>query len=417
MKRLAILHHKKIKMQEENIIDINGFDYNLLDERIARYGSELRDESKLLIFNNNSINESRFYSIHDYLEPNSCIVTNNSKVIPARIHFKKTTGATIEVFCLEPHLPKDYSLSLNSIQRTQWICMIGNLKKWRGESLSIALNEDIELTATRIAEQGRNSIVEFYWNANISFYEILLMIAELPIPPYLERKTEKYDYERYQTIYSLTAGSVAAPTAGLHFTERVFENIKKKNIEKLSITLHVGAGTFLPVKTQNALEHLMHQEYFSISLETIEKLINSNHISAVGTTTARTLESLYWCGVKLIEKKSNPHYIEQFYAKESHSKCHYKQAYKAVIDQLLSENIKIWNAATSIMIYPGYNFNVIDSLITNFHQPKSTLLMLISAFIGDEWKNVYTYALNNNFRFLSYGDSSLLFKKKVDQTS
>ncbi len=401
-------------------ISIDDYIYPLSNERIAKYPKAKRDESKLLIYDNDGISENIFKNIAEYLPENSLLVTNNTKVIRARLEFFKTTGARIEVFCLEPYNPVDYNLSFASVKQCQWVCLVGNLKKWKNGFLEQTIQIDGKntlLKVERVKIVNGAQIINFFWdNPLLTFSDILENSGNIPIPPYLNRKAETDDLITYQTVYSKHKGSVAAPTAGLHFTKNVFESLKKRNIEKHEITLHVGAGTFKPVIADNIGNHEMHTEHFIITPQTIPPLIKYlGNITVVGTTTVRTLESLYWIGVKNI---NNNKLVEPVY--------HLKQweAYGlpqniSVIDALskVHELVTAWNkgyvnASTAIMIAPNYSFKVIDRLITNFHQPKSTLLLLIAAFVGKSWKDIYNYALNNDFRFLSYGDSCFLSKKK-----
>lgn len=393
-------------------IRIEEFSYELPDSKIAKYPLQERDQSNLLAYNQGDVKKDSFKNLDKYIEPNTSFVFNNTKVIQARLQFFKRTGAKIEIFCLEPIEPSDYVLAFQQTHKVTWKCIVGNLKKWKSGSLSKKIsigNTEIELKAAKLYGEGNAHIIEFSWdNRNFSFSEILENIGETPIPPYLNRDSEEIDKDRYQTIYSKLKGSVAAPTAGLHFTDQIIEKLKEKSVSIEEVTLHVGAGTFKPVKTETIDAHEMHTEHFIITKKTIENLIKSNKIVSVGTTSVRTIESLYWLGVKLIEQDNTEFHITQWEAYKLKNDIDKNESLTAILDYLTNNNLAEIQASTQIMIYPGYSFKMVDVLITNFHQPKSTLLLLIAAFIGDNWKNVYDFALNNDFRFLSYGDSSIL---------
>lgn len=395
---------------------ITEYNYPLPDERIAKYPLAQRDHSKLLVYRDGQVSEDRFYNVGDYIAPHSLLIYNNTRVIRARMEFHKPTGARIEVFCLEPLEPRDYQLSLGSTKGCVWKCMVGNAKKWKGEEPLCGPSLDgknLNWRAYKEAQLGNTYSVRFEWDdENVTFAEILDAAGELPIPPYLNRKTEESDLKTYQTVYSRIKGSVAAPTAGLHFTERVLENLHARGIETDEVTLHVGAGTFLPVKTADANEHTMHTEIIAVPKETIEHIIaNLGKIVAVGTTSMRTLESLYYLGYH----PANPT-VRQFEPYEDvqgdNEHCtkglSTKDALQAIVDYLNETGQETLHAETQIMIKPGYEFHVVDQLITNFHQPQSTLLLLVSAFVGGNWRTIYDYALSHDFRFLSYGDSSIL---------
>jgi len=393
---------------------IDEYDYALPEERIAKYPLPQRDSSKLLIYQNSTITESKFSNIADFLPENALLVYNNTRVIQARLIFQKTTGAHIEVFCLEPLNPADYAQSLGATTECVWKCMVGNLKKWKGETLSKTV-EVVGKTCMINAElqetEGNTHSIRFSWNnADIHFADILEKAGELPIPPYLHRKTEESDLTTYQTVYSKIKGSVAAPTAGLHFTPEVFISLQKKNIETEELTLHVGAGTFQPVKTRDIAEHHMHTEVISVQRSTIENIQkNLGNIIAVGTTSVRTLESLYYLSLLNPQKGDlNTFHVGQWTPYEQHSEVSTYDALQSLLDYLDANNLTTLHAETQIMIKPGYKFRVVNGIITNFHQPKSTLLLLVSAFVDGNWKQIYDYALENDFRFLSYGDSSLL---------
>ena len=404
---------------------IEDYNYSLPDERIAKYPLPQRDQSKLLVYHNGQVAEDSFCHIGNHLSDHSLLIYNNTRVIQARLEFHKqqedgSQGARIEVFCLEPLQPRDYQLSLGAVNGCTWKCMIGNAKKWKSGTLSLpvtlASGQEVTLLADK-GEQTENTFeVHFSWDKEaISFAEILDAVGELPIPPYLNRKTEESDKTTYQTVYSRIKGSVAAPTAGLHFTDNVLDGLRQRGIQTAEVTLHVGAGTFQPVKTADANHHTMHTEIIAVPRDTITTLIdNLGHIVAVGTTSMRTLESLYFLGEQL---HTTPHYstqphtalsVAQFAPYTSEHTLSTHEALQAIVDYLDSTGQDVLHAETQIMITPGYTFRIVDKLITNFHQPKSTLLLLVSAFVGGDWHTIYDYALAHNFRFLSYGDSSIL---------
>lgn len=406
---------------------IETYNYDLSDERIAKYPLAERDSSKLLVYKNGEISESVFSNISEILPDNCLLVCNNTRVIHARIVFHKSTGARIEVFCLEPIGPSDYVLSLSSTTGCEWICLVGNLKKWKEGKLTQPVEmggETVLFSAEKISTEGNTHRIRFSWdNDRVAFSEILESIGELPIPPYLNRDTEESDEETYQTVYSRIEGSVAAPTAGLHFTDAVFASLKKKNIEVEELTLHVGAGTFQPVKTDDVSEHVMHTETIIVPLKTIKHIRKkSGNIIAVGTTSVRTLESLYYVGSSLSLRDfplkgengaQEPVVLkvgqwEPYTLPENPISAN--EALQNIIDYLEENGLDTLHAETQILIKPGFQFRIINGMITNFHQPKSTLLLLVSAFVGDNWKNIYNFALENNFRFLSYGDSSVLME-------
>lgn len=400
-----------MNINPENI-RIEDYSYNLPDNRIAKYPLEQRDQSQLLVYNKGEISKDTFTNIDRYIDSKTTCVFNNTKVIQARLKFFKETGAQIEIFCLEPIEPSDYVLAFQQTEKITWKCIVGNLKKWKDQDLKQIVsirNIEIELTASKIETQGNTQIIEFTWNIpEFTFSEIIENIGATPIPPYLKRESETIDKDRYQTVYSKLKGSVAAPTAGLHFTENVLGNLKKKIIGIEEVTLHVGAGTFTPVKSETIDEHEMHTEHFVVRKENIENLINSEKIVAVGTTSVRTLESLYWLGVKVLTNPDLDLHFSQWEAYKLNTNVSKSDALKALLKYMDNKSIKEFHASTQIMIFPGYSFKMVDYMITNFHQPNSTLLLLIAAFIGDNWRKVYDFALSNNFRFLSYGDSSIL---------
>lgn len=396
-------------------IDIEKYNYSLPEERIAKYPLSERDGSKLLIWKPNyKIQHTQFSHISDYLPENSLLVYNNTKVIHARLFFQKKTGAGIEIFCLSPHQPGDYHLVLSSSKSCMWKCMIGNSKKWKEGILEQYIKIDqnnVLITAERFhSDNSREQIVKFNWNSKHTFAEILESVGKIPIPPYLNRDSETIDNTRYQTVYSALPGSVAAPTAGLHFSDTLIDKIKFKHIRLAELTLHVGAGTFQPVKDQNARNHQMHGERLTIHKQLLEELINhEGQIIATGTTTLRTLESLYWLGIKALNKQDIS-FLAQWEWETMDQVVSMHDSLMALINTMNKQNTNTLSADTEIMIIPGYQFRVVNALITNFHQPKSTLLLLIAAFSGKNWKEIYSYAMRNNFRFLSYGDSSLLIK-------
>lgn len=404
-------------------IFIDDFNYHLPDERIAKYPLEKRDTSKLLVYKNEKISEDKFFNISQYLPENALLVYNNTRVIQARLIFHKSTGAKIEVFCLEPISPSDYALSLSSTKNCVWKCLVGNLKKWKEGKLTreVIWNDKIVLFSAEIISTDENTHrIQFGWDdENLSFSEILMAVGELPIPPYLHRKTEETDKKTYQTVYSKIEGSVAAPTAGLHFTPGVFETLKSKNIETDEVTLHVGAGTFQPVKSKDIADHTMHAETIAVKLETIKHIQQKlGNIVAVGTTSVRTLESLYWIGISPLSLgRTCPDKsggvggeVKQWQPYQPHKNVSAFQSLQNIIDYLEENQLDTLYADTQIMIKPGYEFKVVDAMITNFHQPKSTLLLLVSAFVKGRWKQIYDYAMANDFRFLSYGDSSYIEK-------
>ena len=399
-----------------NISDINikEYNYDLPEQKIAKHPLPKREQSKLLVYNKGEISQYNFYDIHDINKKGELYVFNNTKVIQARLNFKKITGANIEIFCLEPIEPTDYNLMFQSVNSCKWKCIVGNLKKWKEGNIfsSVTINNiDTEITAEKESSIGNSHIIVFSWNnSELTFGEILEEMGQTPIPPYLKRKSEENDKNRYQTVYSEYKGSVAAPTAGLHFTKDVLSSLTENRIDTEYITLHVGAGTFKPIQSDSIFEHEMHTEHFFVTKELIEKLIlKLGHITSVGTTTVRTLESLYFLGVKLeAEPDLKNFHIKQWEVYDLDSTISTKDALLNVLNYMKQNNLKHIEASTQIIIVPGYSFKVISKLITNFHQPKSTLLLLIAAFIGEDWKKVYDFALENDFRFLSYGDSSVL---------
>ena len=396
-------------------IKINDYSYLLQNSKIAKYPLPEREQSNLLVFNNNKINTDLFENLHKYFNKNELLVFNNTKVIKARLHFYKITGAKIEIFCLNPVVPFGYEDIFQTNETCTWKCIVGNLKKWKNKELFIEIKiatEKIILKAEKILQTNNHQIIKFSWNnKNFTFGELIENAGRIPIPPYLNRESEMSDKERYQTVYSKHKGSVAAPTAGLHFSEKILNKLTKKGICTENITLHVGAGTFKPVKSETMKGHTMHSEHFYISYKTIENLIDKiGNITAIGTTSVRTLESIYWIAVKIINKQfdSSKIKIGQWETYKQDQNIEPKKALYFLLKYMKTKDIQILEAETEIIIVPGYKFKIVNKLITNFHQPRSTLLLLISAFVGTAWRDIYDYALNNDFRFLSYGDSSLL---------
>ena len=416
-----------MKTQEIRIEDYN---YSLPDERIAKFPLPKRDESKLLLYRNGEISESIFKHITDYLPQNSLMVFNNTRVIQARLLFQKETGARIEIFCLEPIEPHDYALIFQETRRCSWTCLVGNLKKWKEGTLSKTIfikDQPVVLTADKKKSHGDTHLIEFTWDTETyTFADILDAAGVLPIPPYLHRETEKSDLQTYQTVYSKIKGSVAAPTAGLHFTSEVLADIDARGIGREEVTLHVGAGTFKPVKSDTIEGHEMHTEYICVHRSTIEKLLaHGGACIAVGTTSVRTLESLYYIGVALDgnpdaseEELHVPQWMPYEYAARTRPSgspddgrpeaLTTMQALQNVWDYLNRHELTALHTSTQIIIAPGYEYHIVRMMVTNFHQPQSTLLLLVSAFVHGDWRTIYDYALAHDFRFLSYGDSSLL---------
>ena len=408
MLQIEIMYHPT------NQLTITGYTYHLPDERIAKFPLAGRDQSKLLVYRNGMISTDVFSHFPDYISESDMLVFNNTRVIRARIEMEKETGARIEIFCLEPHHPHDYQLSFTQQHTCEWKCMVGNLKKWKSGILKKRVNvkgSDTVLQAERITGTDQYQVIRFTWNNSMDFGSLLDVCGCTPLPPYLNRKTEEIDETRYQTVYSKHNGSVAAPTAGLHFTPQVLQQLSDKGVKLNEITLHVGAGTFRPIQQNDVAQHEMHVEFFTVQLDVIRDLIaNEGILTAVGTTSLRALESIYWLGVKMLQKNTG---IENFHLDQWEA---YSLPQHVTITQSLSKVCEMLEkyqqntvfASTKIMIVPGYTFRMCRRLITNFHQPKSTLLLLVGAFVGDRWKDIYQYALKYDFRFLSYGDSSLL---------
>lgn len=400
-------------MQTYKQISMDSFDYPLPDERIAKYPKSDREMSKLLLYKKGDIVETKFTNAVEEFAGNELLVFNNTKVIHARLFFRKTTGALIEIFCLEPKRPADYACNFAERESCEWSCLVGNLKKWKSEPLSTTFQvdgEDVTLSAERGETNDRGEVtVKFSWSGNISFAEVLEACGRIPIPPYLNRDSEQSDNLRYQTVYSKFEGSVAAPTAGLHFTERIIAELQDKGVVTDYVTLHVGAGTFKPVKAENIGGHDMHTEHIVVNKSTVENIYRcAGNIVAVGTTSVRTLESLYWMGVKCAGGVEEFNYINQWEPYELPQNVSLKESMEALLEWFNREGCCELKASTTIIIVPGYKYRVVDRLFTNFHQPHSTLLLLVAAAIGDDWKKIYNYALEHDFRFLSYGDSNLI---------
>lgn len=399
-------------------IQITDFNYNLPDERIAKFPLAKRDNSKLLLYRHGEVTEDVFHNIAQYLPKGALMVFNNTKVIQARLHFRKETGALIEVFLLEPYMPADYEQMFQTTGHCSWLCMIGNLKKWKEGTLKRTFyvkGKEVTLVAERKEDVHKSYRVDFSWDASdVSWAELLDAVGELPIPPYLNRETQESDKTTYQTVYSKIKGSVAAPTAGLHFTPEVLADIDRHGIDREELTLHVGAGTFKPVKSEEIQDHEMHTEYICVHRQTLEKLIRHEAKAiAVGTTSVRTLESLYYIGVKLektLDLSEEELHVCQWepYENAVAKPITPLKAIENILAYLDKHGLSALHASTQIIIAPGYEYNIVKMLVTNFHQPQSTLLLLVSAFVHGDWRKIYDYALAHDFRFLSYGDSSLL---------
>lgn len=398
-------------------ININDYTYQLPEEKIARYPLEERDLSKLLVYKNQNITESTFRSIGNYIPDNALFIFNNTRVIRARLHFKKESGAAIEVFCLEPLHPCEVQTAFETRGETTWKCIVGNAKKWKGGPLTKSIETPLGHTVLAIEKgvQLENTYeIIFRWNnPHVTFADIIEQAGVTPIPPYLNRESEEIDTQRYQTVYSSQKGSVAAPTAGLHFTPTILDQLRQQGHKTLELTLHVGAGTFKPVQTEEVSNHVMHTEHFVVEAKALEQMLaHKGPFITVGTTSVRTVESLYWLGVKLIAGESIHNGITQWEAYTLPQNHSLREALQTLLDHMRANQLTYFQSKTAIMIMPGYQFRVVDVLVTNFHQPHSTLLLLIGAFIGEDWHKVYEYALSHEFRFLSYGDSSLLFRRQ-----
>lgn len=397
-------------------IRIQDYNYPLPDERIAKYPLPERDSSKLLRYRDGKVDEFVFRDLPDLLPENAVMVFNDTKVVPARLHFQRPTGAHIEIFCLQPVEPAEYSTVFSSVDHCVWRCVIGNAKRWKDDVLRLYGHEDnpavksMDLQARLLSREGETGLVEFSWANGAPFSAVLETCGSVPIPPYLNRETEAIDLERYQTLYARFRGSVAAPTAGLHFTDSVLSRIRERGIDTETVCLHVGAGTFLPVKSELVSDHPMHSEPFVVRKSFIQSIIEGNKkVIAVGTTSVRTLESLYYIGVSCIET-GKPASVEQWCPYTREYPYSVKESFGAIVKYLDENGLDELKCDTRIIIVPGFRFRIVDMLVTNFHQPESTLILLISAFVGGDWRTIYDYALGHGFRFLSYGDSSLLFR-------
>lgn len=399
-------------------INMSDYGYPLPEDRIAKYPLAERDSSKLLTYRDGNIGTSCFKNLPEMLPEGALMVFNDTKVVPARLFFTRQTGAHIEVFCLEPYEPKEYVTAFSAKESCVWKCLIGNAKRWRNDIITLynpGGSEEItamSLRARLMERKGETGLVEFSWNGGLPFSAVLDACGKVPIPPYLNRDTEDIDLERYQTLYARIRGSVAAPTAGLHFTQKVLEGISARGIGRENVCLHVGAGTFLPVKGGDVAAHSMHREPFVVSLSLLRKLARRDRpLVAVGTTSVRTLESLYYAGVDCIEH-GHPEDILQWAPYEREYDYPTDAALKALISYLEDNGLKELKLGTKLIIVPGFRFRLVDLLVTNFHQSESTLLLLVSAFVGGDWRRIYDYALENAYRFLSYGDSSLLWRNR-----
>lgn len=420
--KISLTCHTVFKMHPKEI-SISDFTYDLPEEKIATHPLQKRDDSKLLVYKDGNISQSFYHYLPELLSAQCLMVFNNTKVVEARLLFQKETGGLIEIFCLEPHERyADITTAMNQTGSVQWLCLVGGASKWKNglvleKGLQIG-SQSLRLEAKYVEKRTDCFAIELSWNDDrFSFAEILHYAGKVPLPPYIKRDVELSDAERYQTVYANFDGSVAAPTAGLHFTKEIFEALKTKGIETGFVTLHVGAGTFKPVKSERMHDHEMHAEFIEVENSFIEKLIANAHkkVIAVGTTSLRTIESLYWLGCKLLQnpkafEKTSP-FLEQWEAYDLNQQNYsVEDALNAVLDHIKNKNHNALLAKTQIIIAPGYDFKIAEGLITNFHQPSSTLLLLVAAFIGNDWRKVYDYALKNDFRFLSYGDGNLLWK-------
>ena len=411
-------------MMETKHIQISDYNYPLPDERIAKFPKAERDSSKLLVYRHGEVGEDTFRNLPEYLPKGALMVFNNTRVIQARMHFRKKSteekgerreGALIEIFLLEPAAPRDYEQMFQQREHCSWLCLVGNLKKWKTGTLSRDVTiggQTVTVSARNDGEQGTSYLIHFEWTGGVSFAEIIDAMGELPIPPYLNRETQESDKTTYQTVYSKIKGSVAAPTAGLHFTPRVLEALDAHGIDREEVTLHVGAGTFKPVKSATIGEHAMHTEYIAVHRQTLQKLLAHDcQAIAVGTTSVRTLESLYYMGLKVLRNPDIAEeelHVAQWEPYEEISHLSPVISIRALLDWMDRRQLTVLHSSTQIIIAPGYDYKIVKMLITNFHQPQSTLLLLVSAFVHGDWHRIYDYALAHDFRFLSYGDSSLL---------
>lgn len=405
-------------------IHIEDYNYPLPDERIAKYPLPRRDASKLLIYKDGKVDTKVFSELPQFLPEGSLMVFNDTKVVPARLHFVRETGAKIEIFCLQPVNPVEYNTAFAATESCSWQCVIGNFKRWKDDLLSYDIPEGCEaeiakmnLRARLVSREAQTGVVEFTWEGGEPFSRVLELCGQVPIPPYLNRETEALDVERYQTLYAHIRGSVAAPTAGLHFTEETLQAIRDKGIDIENVCLHVGAGTFLPVKSSNVADHPMHREPFVVTLDFLRKLLDrKGKLVAVGTTSVRTLESLYYVGVSIIETGA-PEDVPQWAPYTRDYSYSTEEALQAIVSWLEKGRLSALKVGTRIIIVPGFQFRLVDVLVTNFHQPESTLILLVSAFVAGDWRTIYDYALANDYRFLSYGDSSLLFRSYLSEST
>lgn len=396
-------------------ISIANYTYDLPEERIARYPIEQRDHSQLLSYKQGAIEKRVFKDLPEIISPKTLLVYNNTKVIRARLQFFKETGAKIEIFCLEPHAPADYAMSFQQTEQVTWRCMVGNARKWKSGKLTIKIDDELSLSAEQIGKEHGDYLIALSWdNSSLTFSDVIERSGNIPIPPYLNRDSETSDLSDYQTVYAKHKGSVAAPTAGLHFTDKVLDQLREKGVKTDEVTLHVGAGTFQPVKADAMADHNMHTETISVTLKTLEQLrANLGNVIAVGTTSVRTLESIFWIANDLLQGKiDTPEltHLDQWTPYENDKVASADEALAHLIGWMKDHKQDVVNAATQIIIAPSYEFKIIEGMLTNFHQPNSTLLLLVSALVGEDWRRIYDYALDNDFRFLSYGDSSLLMK-------
>lgn len=406
------------RMTDPKDLQIKHFTYDLPENRIAKFPLQQRDASKLLLYKNGDISGDIFYNIHHHIPADSLLIFNNTRVIEARLLFALASGTVVEIFCLEPFAAfTDIAVAMLQKEKTVWKCLVGNAKKWKTETLTKKIDAgdaSFELTAKKMEKKDDYFIIEFSWGSDLSFAEVLHATGVIPLPPYLKRAAEKSDSERYQTIYANKDGSVAAPTAGLHFTNNVFENLTAKNIYRDFVTLHVGAGTFMPVKSETMKAHNMHTEFIEVQKELVENILKQKEkIIAVGTTSLRTIESIYWMGVKTLQQKNlqrDEMNIAQWESYEIKKDIPVADALESLLAWMRQQRLEKLFAKTQIMIAPGYEVKIADALVTNFHQPQSTLLLLVAAITGTDWRKIYDYALQNDFRFLSYGDSSLLWR-------
>lgn len=385
-------------------VSLADYHYELPTEKIAKYPLKDRGKSKLLKYKRGNISHHTFEDISGFIDQNSLLVFNNTRVIPARIHFYKKTGAKIEVFLLEPVTPSTVEEAMSTTEYCEWKCMIGNAKRWPENQPELIETETFSVTITRLA----NQTVSIHWSDKTPFSTLIQQLGKMPLPPYIKRQVEKEDEDRYQTVYAEPEGAVAAPTAGLHFTNSIIQELERRGVTKDFVTLHVSAGTFQPIKEDNVMEHPMHQEEIIINRNNIEKLLTHSKVVSVGTTSLRTLESLYWFGVRLEENPEAPFMVEKMQPYENKTTIPKRKALENVLDLMDRKSLYHLIGHTEIFIFPGYQFRIIDALITNFHLPGSTLILLIASFIGEDWQKVYQEALDHEYRFLSYGDSSLL---------